>query len=124
VLDNQRRFGRPSPRLTFAFAALAAFYRGSELRGSSLLGAREAGAYEIRDDLPVLHFFLAAWQRAEDQGCGPEACTRLIDDLLAQRDFWGSHADELSREFRTAAALHLHAICTRGVRRALESLLS
>jgi tagaturonate reductase len=124
VLDNQRRFGRASPRLTFAFAALAAFYRGRELRGSSLLGTREAGLYEIRDDLPVLQFFLAAWQQAEAQGCGLEACTRLIDGLLARRDFWGTQADDLSREFRSAAAHHLHAICTQGVRRALEALRS
>lgn len=122
VLDNQRRFGRASPRLTFAFAALVAFYRGHELTGSALLGARDAGRYEIRDDLPVLRFFLGAWQRAEAEGCGLEACAHLIDELLAQRDFWGSQANELSPAFRTAAAHHLHSICTHGVRRALEAL--
>jgi tagaturonate reductase len=124
VLDNQRRFGRASPRLTFALAALAAFYRGSELSGNALRGARDAGPYEIRDDLAVLQFFLGAWQRAEAAGCGLDACARLIDELLAQRDFWGTQADELSSEFRAAAAHHLHSICTHGVRRALEDALS
>jgi tagaturonate reductase len=122
VLDNQRRFGRASPRLTFALAALAAFYRGRELGERALIGERDAGRYEIRDDLPVLQFFLTAWQRAEAQGSSLEACARLIDDLLAQRDFWGTLADELSPEFRAAAAHHLHSICTHGVRRALEAL--
>lgn len=124
VLDNQRRFGRPSPRLTFAFAALAAFYCGRELGNGALIGARDAGPYEIRDDLPVLEFFLTAWQHAEARACSLEACARLVDELLARRDFWGAQADELSPDFRTAAGHHLHAICTHGARRALEALES
>jgi len=122
VIDNQQRLGRPSPRLTFALAALAAFYRGREFAGNSLIGARDAGPYEIRDDLAVLQFFHAAWRHAEAQSCSREACVRLVDDLLAQRELWGDRADALSPEFRARVAEHLHAICQHGVRRALEAL--
>jgi len=124
VLDNQLRSGGASPRLTFALAALAAFYRGRELAGGALIGAREAGPYEIRDELPVLQFFLSAWQRAEAQGSSLEACTELVRDLLARHDFWGAQAAQLSPEFQSAVSHHLHAICQHGVRRALEALES
>jgi len=133
VLDNRRRFGRSSPRLGFALAALVAFYRGRELAGSSLLGSRGAAAerrhpaqpredYVIRDELPVLQFFLGAWQRTEALACSREACAQLVVDLLAEREFWGAHADQLPPEFAAEVGAQLHAICSLGVRGALEEL--
>lgn len=51
--------------------------------------------------------------------CG---CAQLVGDLLAQREFWGPHADQLPPEFAAEVGAHLHAIGSLGVRRALEGL--
>ena len=50
VLDYQRKQGRLPARLTFALAALFAFYRGRELRDGALIGRRDGTDYRIQDD--------------------------------------------------------------------------
>ena len=63
--------GRAPDRLTFSFAALAAFYTQAERCGH---------AYPVRDEPAVLDFF------AQNSGLAPEA---LIAALAARTDFWG-----------------------------------
>ena len=50
VLDYTRAHRQLPPRLTFALAALFAFYRGSELRDGALIGRRDGADYRIQDD--------------------------------------------------------------------------
>ena len=123
VLDNQRKFGRSSPRLAFALAALIAFYRGDQLENGALRGSRGGEPYEIRDDLAVLEFFANAWPAAAASGATRQACAELVSCLLARQDFWGREATELVPEFGAAVSDHLHAICSLGVRPALDRLL-
>lgn len=123
VLDNQRKFGRSSPRLAFALAALITFYRGENLAGGALTGSREGKPYEIRDELPVLEFFAQAWPVALARQSSRPACEELVFALLARGDFWGREGTEIVPEFGMAVAEHLHAICSLGVRAALERLL-
>ena len=63
--------GRAPDRLTFSFAALAAFYTQAERCGH---------AYPVRDEPAVLDFF------SQNSGLAPEA---LIAALAARTDFWG-----------------------------------
>jgi tagaturonate reductase len=123
VLDNQRKLGRSSPRLAFALAALIAFYRGDQLENGALTGSRGGQPYEIRDDLSVLEFFAGAWLVAAANGSTRQACGELVSSLLARHDFWGHEVRELVPEFGSAVSEHLHAICSLGVRPALDRLL-
>jgi tagaturonate reductase len=122
VLDNQRQ-GRSSPRLEFALAALLAFYRGSELSEGTLMGERQGTPYPIRDEARVLEHFASVWRQSPSGACSAECCARLVNDTLARQDFWGCALNEVSPHLTVAVAGHLNAICTVGVRAALEQML-
>jgi tagaturonate reductase len=120
VLDNQRKLGVPSPRIAFAMAALLAFYRGQAAPDGSLTGQREQGPYPIRDDARVLEFFRDAWQAVDGGTCSEGFCADLVDRCLGRGDFWGCSLGEECPDFARDVATHLHAICSVGVRAALE----
>jgi tagaturonate reductase len=119
VMDYRRAQGRLPPRLTFALAALFAFYRGGEIRDGALIGRRDGNDYRIQDDAAVLAAFRDAWQTAGDHP-SREACLALVRKLLARADFWGQDLTAALPGFDAAVAQHLGDICTGGVRAALE----
>jgi tagaturonate reductase len=119
VLDYRRAQGKLPPRLTFALAALIAFYRGSELRDGALIGRRGGAEYRIQDDAAALACFRDAWQAAGDRP-SPDACLTLVRRVLARADFWGQDLTVALPGFDAAVAGHLHDIGTAGVRAALE----
>ena len=122
LLDNQRQ-GMSSPRLEFALAALLAFYRGSALSDNALTGERQGQPYAIRDEARVLEHFANVWRQSPAGACSSELCTRLVKDTLARQDFWGCALHEVSPDLTVTVARHLNAICTVGVRAALEQML-
>ena len=119
VLDYQRKQGRLPARLTFALAALFAFYRGRELRDGALIGRRDGTDYRIQDDAGVLECFRDAWQAAGDKP-SIDACIALVRRVLARSDFWGQDLTATLPGFDLAVARHLTDICNAGVRAALE----
>jgi tagaturonate reductase len=119
VLDYRRTQGRLPPRLTFALAALIAFYRGSEIRDGALIGRRDGADYRVQDDAAVLEAFRDAWRDAGDRP-SREACLTLVRRLLARADFWGQDLTAALPGFDAAVAQHLADICTDGIRAALE----
>ena len=119
VLDYRRAQGRLPPRLTFALAALIAFYRGREIRDGALIGRRDGAEYRIQDDAAVLTGFRDAWAAAGDSPTA-EACLALVRRVLARADFWGQDLTVALPGFDAAVAQHLTDICTVGVRAALE----
>ncbi len=122
LLDNQRA-GRSSARLEFALAALIAFYRGGELSDNALMGERQGKPYAIRDEARVLEHFASVWRSSPTGACSLELCNQLVTDTLARQDIWGCALNELSPSLTAAVAGHLHAICSVGVRTALEQML-
>jgi tagaturonate reductase len=119
VLDYRRTQGHLPPRLTFALAALIAFYRGSEIRDGALIGRRDGAEYRIQDDAAVLAAFRDAWEAAGDRPSGA-ACLTLVRRLLARADFWGQDLTVALPGFDVAVAQHLTDIVTDGIRAALE----
>jgi tagaturonate reductase len=105
--------------LTFALAALIAFYRGSEIRDGALIGRRDGTEYRIQDDAAVLEGFRDAWRAAGDQP-SRDSCLALVRRLLARADFWGQDLTAALPGFDAAVAQHLADICSDGVRAALE----
>ena len=79
--DYVNEKGKLPPALTFSFAALAAFYRSSELENGALNAKRADGtAYTVRDNAEVLEFVssIAAKPSAE-----------YIAALASNTQFWG-----------------------------------
>jgi tagaturonate reductase len=119
VLDYQRKQGKLPPRLTFALAALIAFYRGREIRDGALIGQRDGVEYRIQDDAAVLECFRDAWRTAGDKP-SRDACLALVRRVLARPAFWGQDLTAALPGFDAAVARHLAEICSAGVRAALE----
>jgi hypothetical protein len=104
-------------------AALFAFYRGGALSSDGLIGERQGVPYPIRDEARVLELFASAWLPSTTGACSQEFCAALVLDLLGREDFWGCLPNDVSPAFVRDVAQHLHAICSVGVRPALERLL-
>jgi len=117
LLEYRTAYRRIPPALTFSLAALLAFYRGTEIRDGSLLGARANGPYAVKDDGPVLEGFADQW-RAYLRDPDPMALCRAI---LVRSDFWGKDLAALPDLVESVSA-HLSRILQIGVRQAIRSI--
>ena len=118
LLEYRARRGRLPSALTFSLAALIAFYRGTDVRDGALIGARQAGPYAIRDDLPVLEAFAGCWRvYREDRDLG-----RLCAAILRQAAFWGVDLTAVPG-LGEAVEAALSRILTAGVREALGTVV-
>ena len=115
-LENK---GRLPPVLVFSFAALIAFYRGTELRDGSLVGRRRTGdAYAIQDSPAVLAFFQAQWSTA---GATARTVTRSV---LGNSAWWDGLDLNTLPGLTEEVASALHSIFEEGVVPALKHRLS
>ena len=117
LLESRAANHRLPPALTFSLAALLAFYRGTEIRDGTLLGARANGPYAVKDDAPVLEAFADQW-RAYARDPDPMALCRAI---LVRTDFWGEDLAALPDLVESVSA-HLSRILQVGVREAIGLL--
>lgn len=101
VQDYVKKNGTPPRLLTFSFAALLAFYSGTERSGDVLYAKRKKGdVYAVRDDGAVLAFF------AENSHL---SAAELVRRAGARTDFWGADLCEIPG-FTEEAAGWLSAI--------------
>jgi len=121
VLDYVREKGDVPARLSFALAALIAFYRGQEIRGGALIGDRNGQSYAIKDDAAVLEFFRGAWAKAGREA-SPESSAALAREVLGRADFWGSDLNLTLPGFCAEVTEQLQRISSIGVRAALERI--
>lgn len=87
ILEYHKRTGKLPEMLTFSFAALLAFYKGTEIRDNALIGMRGTEEYKIMDDMNVLEFFRGQWQK-NDVGS-------LVTATCAQTAFWDMNLNQL-----------------------------
>lgn len=110
--------GKVPTRLTFALASLIAFYRGTEIRGTTLIGMRDGKEYNIKDDLAILKTFAELWSHCDGT---PPAVAVLTDAILQQSDWWGRDLREING-LSAAVSGDLVAILKNGMVAALEQL--
>lgn len=105
LLAAHQRSGQWPARLTFALAALIAFYRGK----------RNGESYALQDDEIWLDRFSQWWSEAGDN------LPLLVEQVLKQSSHWGS---DLSQQpgLTKIVSEHLQAIVTHGMRAALAQL--
>ena len=110
--------GNVPPRLAFSLAALIAFYRGTEIRGTWLIGHRDGKEYEIKDDLVVLKTFAELWSSYDGSRQGAEL---LTDAILRQSEWWGKDLLQITG-LSAAVSGNLAAILENGMVAALEQV--
>ncbi|KAA5993147.1 tagaturonate reductase, partial [Pantoea sp. M_5] len=110
LLNAHQQTGQWPVHITFALAALIAFYRG-ELAGK---------AWPLQDDPHWLQRYADAWQAQES---GAMSLQQLVENVLSDAQHWG---EDLTRQPGLAETVtrHLQNITVHGVREALSQLRS
>lgn len=118
IQEYVKRRGMPPRRLSFALAALIAFYRGQTVRDGALIGHRGAEEYRIQDDASALEFFRQLWQAHDGSAA---ASATLVKTLLARQEMWGEDLNGIPG-FADAVSGQLQAIVTQGVTAAMKAV--
>lgn len=105
LLANQKKSGSVPPRLTFALAALLAFYRGQ----------RNGESYPLQDDAHWLERFNTLWSQVAD---GKLSIAGLVEQVLADSEHWGQDLNQVP-QLAVSVTEQLEAIVNRGMRTAL-----
>ena len=107
------------PRLSFGLAALIAFYRGTEIRGTSLIGMRDGQEYRINDDLPILKKFAELWSQCDGL---PQSVATLTDGILQCAEWWGKDLRSIPG-LSAAVTAHLMSILKNGMAAAIRQVV-
>lgn len=105
LLASQRQQGKLPVRLTFALAALLAFYRGQ----------REDGHYPLQDEDRWLQRFHELWIPLSSGNLAPQ---QLVEAVLGDVQHWGENLNEVPGLTATVTE-HLQRIVGDGMRVAL-----
>lgn len=105
LLASQQKNGLLPPRLTFALAALLAFYRGE----------RNGEIFPLQDDVPWLSLFSTLWSEVRS---GELPLRKLVETVLADEQHWGMDLNTVPG-LGEKVTEQLQAIQDRGMRDAL-----
>ena len=108
LLAGQKASGKLPARLTFALAALIAFYRGE----------RNGEAYPVQDDAHWIERYQKLWAQHRDQQI---STADLVKTVLSVSDHWEQDLTQVSGLVEQVSA-DLDAILTLGMRKAVQPL--
>lgn len=108
LLAGQQASGKLPARLTFALAALIAFYRGE----------RNGESYPVQDDAHWMTRFQQLWSQHHDRQISTE---ELVKAVLAVTEHWEQDLTEVSGLVEQVTA-DLDSILLRGMREAVKPL--
>lgn len=108
LLAGQHKSGQLPKRLTFALAALIAFYRGE----------RPAGSYPLQDDAHWLTQFETLWSGVNSHKL---TLAQLVESVLADKAHWGQDLNEVPG-LTAVVTQDLQAILDHGMRAALQQI--
>jgi tagaturonate reductase len=108
LLAGQKASGKLPARLTFALAALIAFYRGE----------RDGESYPVQDDAHWIERFQRLWSQHHDNVI---STTELVKDVLGVSEHWEQDLTQVSGLVEQVSA-DLDAILVNGMRKAVQPL--
>ena len=108
LLAGQKASGKLPARLTFALAALIAFYRAE----------RNGEAYPVQDDAHWIDRYQQLWAQHRDQQI---STTDLVKAVLSVSEHWEQDLTQVDGLVEQVAA-DLDAILTQGMRKAVQPL--
>jgi tagaturonate reductase len=120
LVEYGRRFGTFPKMLTFAFAALIAFYRGSEIKDGKLVAYRNGEEYFVNDDMEALEFFRELWASYENNKIDLKD---MVKAVLSKVELWDGNLSELPG-LADRVYDYLNSIVTCGMRESLIQLLA
>lgn len=107
LLTYQQQKGQLPPRLTFALAALIAFYRGE----------REGQTYPLQDDAHWLERYSTLWNGVKH---GDIALAELVNRVLSDANHWGQDLTAVP-QLANQVTEQLQTILSRGMRAAVAA---
>jgi len=93
ILEYQKLKGKLPEKLTFSLAALIAVYKDGVIDGTTLQALREKGPFIMKDDLPVLEFFVETWSEFDGSAKGTVEVARKI---LGNTGMWGEDLNDVA----------------------------
>lgn len=108
LLSSRQQQGKWPARLTFALAALIAFYRGESANQR----------WPLQDDARWLDRYQHDWRALQDDQLSPQ---QLVRNVLSDTQHWGEDLT-LQPGLVTAVTQHLQNIIAHGMREALRQL--
>ncbi|WP_065358079.1 tagaturonate reductase [Kluyvera georgiana] len=108
LLAGQKASGKLPARLTFALAALIAFYRAE----------RNGEAYPVQDDAHWIERYQQLWAQHRDQQI---STTDLVSAVLSVSEHWEQDLTQVSGLVEQVSS-DLDAILTQGMRKAVQPL--
>lgn len=119
ILEYKKRKGKLPEILSFSLSALLAFYKGTEIHGTSLMGDRGEMGYEIKDDMKVLETFKDLWARFDGTKEGIEY---FVSTVLGKKYLWGEDLN-LIEGFTTIVTEHLYNIINDGIENVINKVI-
>ncbi len=105
--------------LTFSFAELIAFYKGTEIKDNALIGNRNGKEYKTSDNLDVLTMFRDLWASCYGSKSGIE---KLVGEVLKRSDIWGEDLNDVSGLTQKISG-YLYEIETNGIEDAIKAII-
>lgn len=120
ILEYVERKKQLPKILTFSFAAMLAFYKGSEMKDNALIGLREGAEYKICDDMPLLEMFKDLWADCDGSA---EKVSALVNVVCSKTDIWGLDLNTLDG-FSAKVSEHLTNILANGMTASVDTLIN
>jgi len=112
VLEYAKRKNALPTVLTFSFAALLAFDRGTSIEDGALIGDRAGEAYKIMDDAANLELMQSLWSKCDGSSAAIDV---LVKDICGRTDIWDTDLNTLAG-FADAVSAALLGIVQNGMK--------
>ena len=119
ILEYKERQGKLPEKLTFSLAALISVYKDGQIAGTGLAVNRDNGPFIMKDDMPVLEFFIEVWSSFD----GTAASARQVaEKVLANTAIWGQDLTKVEGLTEKVGA-YLYSIRSAGIKATVDKLV-
>lgn len=119
ILQYQQLNGKLPEKLTFSLAALIAVYKDGVIDGTSLQALREKGTFIMKDDMPVLEFFVETWSECNGSATATKEVARKV---LANTAMWGANLNDVEG-LTEKIGDYLYQIGSLGIQATIKKLI-
>jgi len=120
ILEYQKLKGTLPEKLTFSLAALIAVYKDGVIDGTSLQAVREKGAFIMKDDIPVLEFFVDTWSEFDGSATATAEVARKV---LGNTVMWGEDLNHVPG-LTVKISDFLYKIISQGIRGTIAKIIN
>lgn len=121
ILEYLEQKGELPTILTFSFAALLAFYKGTEIKDGNLVGIRDGKEYLINDSANVLKLFMELWTNTDSSDTA--SISSFVANICSNEEIWGQDLNKVPN-FANQVSTHLYNILNNGVVNTVSAILA